>query len=185
MPLSQGPSGSGPMAERQPLMDRERSSSGSKLAKARVAREHAAIRCGSTGKAAADTLVGLSPDKLTSCSALPEFVSIVPVRLPFLALPPRPPKRALSRENSISSRSSESPRPTASLMGGSPAISRALQSPAAKTKRVQLSCETWLQSPESRRLFTGRDASEIPSRPECHERARLCQWKVGPRCNSL
>ena len=155
MPHSQDPTGSGLMAERQPLMDEERSPSGSKLARAKVARGDAAIRCSSTGKAAADTLAGLSPDKLTSCSALPDFVSIVPVRLPFPALPPRPPKRALSREDSLSSRSSESPRPAASSLGGSPAISRALQSPAAKTKRVQLSCETWLQSPESRRLFTG------------------------------
>ena len=153
-------------------MDRERSSSGSKLVKARVARGIAAIRCSSAGKAAADTAAGLSPDKLTSCSALPDFVSIVPVRLPFPALPPRPPKRALSREDSLSSGSSESLRPTASLVGGSPAISRALHSPAAKTKRIQLSCETWLQTPESRRLFTGRHASGISSWPDCHDKAR-------------
>ena len=88
------------------------------------------------------------PEHLTSLTALPAFVSLVPVRLPFPPQPPRPPRPALADRHA--SNPSETPDSRPHKQG-----SKQLASRVMSDKKIHLSCEAWLQTPASRRLFTG------------------------------
>lgn len=93
--------------------------------------------------------VRIAPKQLTSLTALPDFVSMVPVRLPFPSLPPRPPKRAGSADSHASSDSGSHALPSGQE------ISTRAASKSVEAKKIQLSCEAWLQTPVSRRLYIG------------------------------
>lgn len=137
--------------------DQPKLCSGAILAEARVACGGATIQVGSTASSCPDMQheeAGTKPAGLTSLTALPDFVSIVPVRLPFPPLPPRPPRRAASSDSHASRSLGSQTSPPCTAISTS-ALSRLVQEPAAKTRNAQLSCETWLQTPASRRLFTG------------------------------
>ena len=125
-------------------------SRGNSLASARVAPGRALIQGGSPINSARDLppteVDRTSPEKLSSLAALPDFVSIVPVKLPFPPVPPRAPKRSASAD----SKGLRSPGSAAGAELSVQAYSRSMGE-----KSIQLSCKNWLQTPASRRLFTG------------------------------
>ena len=90
-----------------------------------------------------------SPEQLTSLTALPSFVSLVPVRLPFPPLPPRPPKGPASADTHACNGSGP-PGSAPYIHSSKQVISRDLHD-----KKISLSCDAWLKTPTSRRLFTG------------------------------
>ena len=142
------------MVERAPFgpqqWEHAEMSRGNSLASARVAPGRALIQGGSPIDSARDLppteVDRTSPEKLSSLAALPDFVSIVPVKLPFPPLPPRAPKRSASAD----SKGLRSPGSAAGAELSVQAYSRSMGE-----KRIQLSCKNWLQTPASRRLFTG------------------------------
>ena len=89
------------------------------------------------------------PELLTSLTALPAFVSLVPVRLPFPPLPPRTPKGPASADTNASTGSGAPGLPLHKQSG------RHVPSRDMRDNKIRLSCGAWLQTPTSRRLFTG------------------------------
>ncbi len=124
----------------------------SPLAAARVSPGAAQMQVASSHRESQLTGARTSPERLTSLTALPTFVSLVPVRLPFPPLPPRPPKGSASADTHASTGAG----PTGSapyLHSSKQVVSRDLHD-----KKIRLSCDAWLKTPTSRRLFTGDTA---------------------------
>ncbi len=154
------------MVERPPFglqhWEHAKVSHGDSLASARVAPGRALIQGGSPINSARDLPPNeadrTSPEKLSSLAALPDFVSIMPVQLPFPPLLPRAPKRSASAD----SKGLGSP--------GSAAGAERSMNPHRKSlgeKKIQLSCKSWLQTPASRRLFTGGSPKRCSVPPQC------------------
>ena len=121
----------------------------SPLAAARVGPGAAQMQVASSHRESQLRGARTSPEQLTSLTALPTFVSLVPVRLPFPPLPPRPPKGPASADTHTSNGSGP-PGSAPYIHGSKHIVSRDLHD-----KRIRLSCDAWLKTPTSRRLFTG------------------------------
>ena len=124
-------------------------SAGSQLAAAQVSPCAAHIQVASSHRDVQLRGAKTSPEQLTSLAALPAFVSLVPVRLPFPPLPPRAPKGPALAYTHAS---------TGPGAPGSPLCKQGSKHVASRDMHdntIRLSCEAWLQTPTSRRLFTG------------------------------
>ena len=109
-----------------------------------------------------------SPEQLTSLASLPSFVSLVPVRLPFPPLPPRPPKGP-ALAGTHPSNGSGPPSSPLCKQNSKQTASRDMQD-----SKIRLSCKAWLQTPTSRRLFTGKPSHTVSAWLAARHKCTCC-----------
>ena len=165
------------MAETAPLehsqWQRPEAWSGFPLAAARVTPGAAQIHVTSSHRDLQLRGVQTSPEQLSSLAALPDFVSLVPARLPFPPLPPRPPKGPALAGTHPSNGSG----PPGSLLRKQ--SSKQIANRDMQDSNIRLSCKAWLQTPTSRRLFTGKPSHTVSAWLAARHNCTCCVCVIG------